>query len=55
MAIDDIKKAAIPVLRHRVSANFQAQAEGKTSDDIVVELLKIVSDPEPPKYAGKKK
>jgi MoxR-like ATPase len=55
VAIDDIKKAAIPVLRHRVSANFQAQAEGKTSDDIVVELLKIVSEPEPPKYAGKKK
>jgi len=55
VAIDDIKKAAIPVLRHRVSANFQAQAEGKTSDDIVVELLKIVSEPEPSKYAAKKK
>ena len=55
VAIDDVKKAAIPVLRHRVSANFQAQAEGKTSDDIVIELLKIVSEPEPPKYAGKKK
>src|SRR5437016_4926504 len=40
VAIDDIKKAAIPVMRHRVSANFQAQAEGKSSDDIVVELLK---------------
>jgi MoxR-like ATPase len=55
VAIDDVKKAAIPVLRHRVSANFQAQAEGKTSDDIVVELLKIVSEPEPSKYVGKKK
>jgi MoxR-like ATPase len=57
VAIDDIKKAAIPVLRHRVSANFQAQAEGRNSDDIVVELLKIVSEPEPPKYSagGKKK
>ena len=55
VAIDDIKKAAIPVLRHRVSANFQAQAEGKTSDDIVVELLKIVSETEPPKYVNKKK
>ena len=53
--IDDIKKAAIPVLRHRVSANFQAQAEGRTSDDIVVELLKIVSEPEPTKYVEKKK
>jgi len=55
VAIDDIKKAAIPVLRHRVSANFQAQAEGKSSDDIVVELLKVVSDPEPAKYVSKKK
>ncbi len=56
VAIDDIKKAAIPVLRHRLAANFQAQAEGKTSDDIVVELLKTVSDPEPSKYvSGAKK
>jgi MoxR-like ATPase len=53
VAIDDIKKAAVPVLRHRVSANFQAQAEGKTSDDIVLELLRVVSDPEPPKYLPK--
>jgi MoxR-like ATPase len=55
VAIDDIKKAAIPVLRHRVSANFQAQAEGKSSDDIVLELLKVVSEPEPAKYLAKKK
>ena len=55
VAIDDVKKAAIPVLRHRVSANFQAQAEGKSSDDIITELLKIVSEPEPKKYADKKK
>ncbi|MFO0803147.1 MAG: MoxR family ATPase [Gemmataceae bacterium] len=55
VALDDIKKAAVPVLRHRVSANFQAQAEGKTSDDIVLELLKVVSDPEPQKYLPKSK
>jgi MoxR-like ATPase len=56
VAIDDIKKAAGPVLRHRVAANFQAQAEGKTSDDIVDELLKVVGDPEPAKYvSGPKK
>jgi MoxR-like ATPase len=55
VAIDDVKKAAIPVLRHRVSANFQAQAEGRTSDDIVLELLKIVSEPEPKKYVEKRK
>ncbi len=56
VAIDDIKKAAIPVLRHRIAANFQAQAEGKTSDDIVLELLKAVGEPEPSKYvSGPKK
>jgi MoxR-like ATPase len=55
VAIDDVKKAAGPVLRHRVSANFQAQAEGKSSDDIVVELLKVISEPEPAKYVSKKR
>jgi MoxR-like ATPase len=46
---------AIPVLRHRVSTNFQAQAEGKTSEDIVQQLLATVSEPEPPKYDKRKK
>jgi MoxR-like ATPase len=55
VAIDDIKKVAIPVLRHRVGTNFQAQAEGKTSEDIVNQLLAHVSEAEPAKYVGKKK
>ena len=55
VAIDDIKKVAAPVLRHRVGTNFQAQAEGKTSEDLVALLLQHVSEPEPPKYVGKKK
>jgi MoxR-like ATPase len=55
VAVDDVKKAAGPVLRHRVSANFQAQAEGKDSDAIVAELLRLVSEPEPAKYVSKKK
>jgi MoxR-like ATPase len=55
VAIDDVRKAAVPVLRHRIGTNFQAQAEGKTSEDIIAELLKAVGEPEPPKYAGKKK
>ena len=28
VAIEDVQKIAIPVLRHRISTNFQAQAEG---------------------------
>jgi MoxR-like ATPase len=55
VAVDDIKKVAIPVLRHRVGTNFQAQAEGKTSEDLVTQLLQHVSEPEPPKYVGKRK
>jgi MoxR-like ATPase len=55
VAIDDIKKVAIPVLRHRISTNFQAQAEGKTSEDIVQQLLTTISEPEPPKYEKRKK
>jgi MoxR-like ATPase len=55
VAIDDIKKAAIPVLRHRVSTNFQAQAEGKTSEDIVHQLVKTIGDPEVAKYEKRKK
>jgi MoxR-like ATPase len=55
VAIDDIKKVAVPVLRHRISANFQAQAEGRTSEDIILELLKSVGDPEVAKYEKRKK
>ena len=31
------------------------QAEGKTSDDLVADLLRTVGEPEPAKYASKKK
>jgi MoxR-like ATPase len=55
VAIDDIRKAAAPVMRHRIGTNFQAQAEGKSSEDIIAELLKTVGDPEPPKYGAKKR
>lgn len=57
VSLEDIKKAALPVLRHRIGANFQAQAEGKTSDDIIQELLDVIGEPVPAKYinAGKRK
>jgi MoxR-like ATPase len=55
VAIDDVKKVAAPVLRHRVSTNFQAQAEGKTSEDIIAQLLQVVGEPEPAKYGTKRK
>lgn len=50
VAIDDIKKVAIPVLRHRISTNFQASAEGVTAEDIIRKLLDATAEPEIPKY-----
>ncbi len=55
VAIDDVKKVAIPVLRHRVITNFQAQAEGKTSEDVIEQLLKVITDPDIGKYEKRKK
>ena len=55
VAIDDIKKVAIPVLRHRISTNFQAQAEGKTSEDIIQQLLAAIGDREVAKYEKRKR
>ena len=51
VAIDDIRKVAIPVLRHRVSTNFQAQAEGLTTEDVIERLLSEIPTPEIPKFA----
>src|SRR5207253_2728997 len=55
VAVDDIRKAAVPVLRHRVSTNFQAQAEGKSSEDVIQQLLTTLAEPEPAKYEKRKK
>jgi MoxR-like ATPase len=55
VAVDDVKKAAIPVLRHRLSTNFQAQAEGKKSEDIIKQLLAVVGDPDVAKYDKRRK
>jgi len=48
--VEDVRKLAVPVLRHRVSTNFQAQAEGMTSDDLVRRLIKEVPTPSVPKF-----
>jgi len=50
VSLNDIRQVAIPVLRHRVSTNFQAQAEGMTSDDVVTRLIKEVPEPSVSKY-----
>ena len=50
VAIDDVRKIAEPVLRHRISTNFQAQAEGMTTEDVIARLLETISTPEIPKF-----
>jgi MoxR-like ATPase len=51
VALDDVRKIAVPVLRHRLSTNFQAQAEGMSTEDIVLRLLKEIPEPEIPKFS----
>jgi len=40
--IDDVKKAMLPVLRHRIITNFSAEAEGIKSLDVIERLSKEV-------------
>ncbi len=42
---DDVARAALPVMRHRLGLNYTAKAEGLTTDQLVTQLLEIV-----PKY-----
>jgi MoxR-like ATPase len=42
VTIDDIEALALPVLRHRIVATFNAEAEGIKVDDIITRVLKAV-------------
>lgn len=44
VAIKDIRKAAMPALRHRIGLNFEAESEGMSADDVVGLLLDEVSE-----------
>ncbi len=48
----DIRALAAPVLRHRLFTNFNADAEGKTADDIIRMLLEHVREPDEQAYAA---
>lgn len=50
VSLDDIRRVAIPVLRHRIAPNFQAQAEGYTAESIIERLIKEVPEPKIRKY-----
>ena len=50
VALEDVQKIAVPVLRHRISTNFQAQAEGMTTEDLIARLIRETPPPVIPKY-----
>ena len=52
VAVEDVRKVAIPVLRHRISTNFQAQAEGMTNESIIERLLKEIPEPDIQKFSS---
>ncbi len=50
VSVEDIRKVAVPVLRHRISTNFQAQANGVTSETIIAHLIEKIPEPQIPKF-----
>ena len=42
VAFDDLRQAALPALRHRLILNFEAQAEGVTTDGVIEAVLASV-------------
>jgi len=39
VSYEDIRKAALPAMRHRIILNFEAQAEGISTDEVIKKLL----------------
>ncbi len=42
---DDVKLVCLPILRHRLILTYEAEAEGKTADDIINTILTTVTAP----------
>ncbi|MFP4106018.1 MAG: AAA family ATPase, partial [Phycisphaerae bacterium] len=53
VSVEDVRRVAIPVLRHRIGCNFAATSEGIDSVGIVKRLIETVPEPEVAKYARK--
>ena len=43
VAYDDLREAALPALRHRLILNFEAQAEGISTDQVIDEVLSTIT------------
>ena len=42
---EDLRKLALPVLRHRVLANYYAESDGITTDEVLTQMLDKVPEP----------
>jgi MoxR-like ATPase len=43
VSTDDVRAVALPVLRHRIITNFNAEAEGIRPDDVIRRLAELIS------------
>jgi MoxR-like ATPase len=50
VSCDDVRAMALPVLRHRILTNFQADSEGVGVEDIIRRLLESVKEPQQRDY-----
>ena len=50
VSTDDVRAVCLPVMRHRIFTNFQADAEGINVDDIVSRLLETIKEPDESDY-----
>jgi MoxR-like ATPase len=44
VSFEDVRRCYLPAMRHRVIPNFEAQAEGITSDKVLLDLLELVPE-----------
>ncbi len=50
ISFNDVRRVAVPVLRHRLATNFQAQAEGYTTDSLIERLVAETAESAIEKY-----
>ena len=46
-SVDDLRRAALPALRHRLVLGYEAAAAGVTADQLVAAVLDRVGPPDP--------
>jgi MoxR-like ATPase len=44
VSFDDVRRVALPALRHRLILSYEAESRGMTTDRVVAELLAAVSE-----------